>query len=168
MANLSITNVCNKKCVCCFANDTLAEFGKTPIDYKTCEKTLDSHDRLGMLFTNGPISEKIVDSLAAIPQKKISILLNTVHPIENIPGGTDGSFILCYPLNNLLKKKINDHIQAKDLIVTSEELLLPYHEAGIYPYCTKCPLFKILCNGGCMSFRIQRFTESNDFAWLNN
>jgi organic radical activating enzyme len=314
MANLSITNVCNKRCVYCFANDTLAEFGKTFIDVNTYERALDYLERSGlkqarllggeptlhpdfinfvekalnrgldiMLFTNGLISNKILDFLTSIPQRKLSILLNTIHPIEkNIKGTeqqkvlmrrlgpviiagvnifspeqelnyllqyvvnynlkkeirlgishsvlsqiniflhpkvyqkigykiaifkmeavkagvslgfdcgfvpcmfpseyfellseelkkagtcchpiidmlTDGSFIACYPLNNLLKIKISDKLHAKDLIKDFEEALLPYKEVGIYPYCTNCPLFNKRCNGGCMSYRIQRFTKS--------
>jgi MoaA/NifB/PqqE/SkfB family radical SAM enzyme len=314
MANLSITNVCNKKCVYCFANDTRNEFGKTYIDTETYEKALGYLERSGirqarilggeptlhpkfisfvskalekgfdiMLFTNGLMSKKILDYLSSIPKKRISVLLNTIHPDENNPQGvkrqkevmknlgnvlipgvniysakqdldylleyvvkyklrkeirigishsvmsqnnvflhpkdyhkignqlvkfkikaqkigielgfdcgfvpcmfpgehfdllskelkkagtcchpiidmlTDGSFISCYPLNNFLKIKIDDKIVAKDLIDTFEEALQPYKEVGIFPYCRSCPLFNKRCNGGCMSFRIQRFVNN--------
>jgi len=319
MANLSITNVCNKKCVYCFANDTLVEFGKTYINDETYEKALNYLERSGlnqvrllggeptlhprfisfvkraldrnldiMLFTNGLISNEVLDYLISIPQKRLSVLLNTIHPDENniqgtmrqnsvmknlgkviIPGVniykqkqdlgyllsyvnkynlkkeirigishsvlsqnnvflhpkeyqkigyqiamfkieamksaislgfdcgfvpcmfpseyfgllseelkkagncchpiidmlTDGSFISCYPLNNLLKVKIHDQLRAKDLISDFDEVLLPYKAVGIYPYCTSCPLFNSRCNGGCMSFRIQRYTQSSDILY---
>jgi sulfatase maturation enzyme AslB (radical SAM superfamily) len=312
MANLSITNVCNRKCVYCFANDTRNEFGKTLMDDETFEKALEYLRRSDIkqtrllggeptlhpefiqfikraleqdfgisLFTNGLMTEEVSAFLQTIPEGKLSILLNTIHPSENDGPGierqkemmkklgsftiaginiysarqemdylleyvskynlkkeirlgishsvlsrnnislhpgdyqkigheivklkqhaikegvslgfdcgfvpcmfpvesndllseelkkagtcchpvidllSDGSFIACYPLNNFLKIKINDHLHAKGLIESFEEALMPYNEAGIYPYCTTCPLFKKRCNGGCMSFRIQRFS----------
>lgn len=78
------------------------------------------------------------------------------HPVIDLI--TDGSFISCYPLNNFLKVKMNDQLHAKELIKRFEEALVTYSEAGIYTYCTTCPMFKKRCNGGCMSFRIQRFS----------
>jgi MoaA/NifB/PqqE/SkfB family radical SAM enzyme len=316
MANLSITNVCNKKCVYCFANDTKLEFGQTFISEKTYEKALDYLERSGikqarilggeptlhpkfkifiekavsrnlsiMLFTNGLISDDLIEFLSSLPEGKLSILLNTVHPSENnnqamerqkmvmkklgksiivginlynakqeldylldyvtrfnlkkeirigishsvlsqnnvflhpkdyqkigynialfkskakkvkvklgfdcglvpcmfpeeyldilkdelkkagtcchpiIDLLTDGSFISCYPLNNLVKVKIHDELVASDLINTFENALLPYRQIGIYPYCTKCVLFNNRCNGGCMSFRIQRFLSKQN------
>jgi MoaA/NifB/PqqE/SkfB family radical SAM enzyme len=312
MANLSITNVCNRKCVYCFANDTKIEFGKTLMDDETYDKALDYLLRSGInqarllggeptlhpkflefinkaldrglgitLFTNGLMPEKVSSFLETIPDGKLSILLNTIHPSEKdrrginqqkmvmkklgrviIPGIniysakqdldylpdyvkkynlkkeirlglshsvlsrnnislhpkeyqkigykivrlkqnakkegisigfdcgfvpcmfpveyfdllseelkkagtcchpvidllTDGSFISCYPLNNFLKVKINDQLHAKGLIKSFEEALIPFSEAGIYSYCTTCPMFKKRCNGGCMSYRIQRFS----------
>lgn len=119
MANLSITNVCNKKCVYCFASDTLDEFGKTYMDDETYEKALDYHERSGikqvrllggeptlhpnftkfvkmamnrgfdiMLFSNGLMSDKILEFLTSIPNERLSILLNTIHPLENNVKGT--------------------------------------------------------------------------------
>jgi radical SAM protein with 4Fe4S-binding SPASM domain len=315
MANLSITNVCNKECVYCFAKDTLAEFGKTYTNDVTFDKALDYLERSGlkivrllggeptlhpgfisfvkkaldrkfniMVFTNGLISRKILDFLTSIPSDRISILLNTIHPVENNIRGikrqketmktlgnviiagvniyslgqeleylldyvtefnlkkeirlgishsilsrentflhpkeyhkigikitsfkteakktgislgfdcgfvpcmfpddslellavelkkagtcchpiidmlTDGSFIACYPLNNLGKVKIHDQLEARDLIMYFEKKLSAYNEVGIYPYCNTCPMFKNRCNGGCMSYRIQRFTKTN-------
>jgi MoaA/NifB/PqqE/SkfB family radical SAM enzyme len=313
MANLSITNACNKRCVYCFANDTRDEFGKTYLDQATYEKALDYLERSGirqarllggeptlhpqfisfietalnrnfdiMLFSNGLISKTVLEYLVSLPQNRLSILLNTIHPTENnqagmkkqhkvmeklgnviIPGVnlynstqdmnylleyiskyklkkeirlgiahsvlsqnnvflhpkeyqkigyniallkleakkmgvtlgfdcgfvpcmfpneyfdllsdelkkagncchpiidmlTDGSFIACYPLNNFLKIKIRDELQAKDVLQKFDDALSPYKDVGIFPFCTSCPLFKIRCNGGCMSFRIQRFTN---------
>ena len=313
MANLSITNVCNKSCVYCFAKDAKDEYGKLHMSDNIYEKALDYLERskikqarlLGgeptlhpnftkfvqkaldrnleiMLFTNGLISDKILDFLADIPENNLSILLNTIHPDENnlqgmkrqqavmkklgntiIPGvniysagqeldylleyvikynlkkeirigishsvlsqnnvylhpkeypkigyniamfkikakkysiflgfdcgfvpcmfpeeyydllseelkkaGTachpiidmlsDGTFISCYPLNNFKKIKLNDKIHAKNLMQSFDKALLPYKNVGIYPHCTSCPLFKNRCNGGCMSFRIQRYTS---------
>jgi MoaA/NifB/PqqE/SkfB family radical SAM enzyme len=318
MANLSITNVCNKKCAYCFANDTLNEFGKTYINAKTFEKALDYLERSGlkqarflggeptlhpnfidfvkkaldrgldiMLFTNGLMSDKTLEYLTTIPQERIAVLMNTIHPDENNDQGiilqkkimkrlgkviiagvniynsrqelnflleyvsrynlkneirlgishsvlsrnniflhpkeyqetgyniaqfkieakksgvslgfdcgfvpcmfpdeyfellseelkkagtcchpiidmlSDGSFIACYPLNNLLKIKINNHLNARDLILNFEKAISPYRETGIYPYCTNCPLFNNRCNGGCMSFRIQRFSNFNIYT----
>jgi hypothetical protein len=83
---------------------------------------------------------------------------NCCHPIIDML--TDGSFISCYPLNNFMKVKINDTLRAKELIGNFEEALKPYQDVGIYPYCTTCTLFNKRCNGGCMSFRIQRFTNN--------
>ena len=119
MANLSITNVCNKQCVYCFANDTRIEFGKTYVDDETFEKALDYLERSGikqarllggeptlhpnfisfvnkaldrgldiMLFTNGLISAKVLNFLTELPEERLSILLNTIHPVENNPQGT--------------------------------------------------------------------------------
>ena len=318
MANLSITNVCNKKCVYCFAGDTLADLGKTYLDAETYKKSLEYLERSGlkqvrllggeptlhpgfvsftkealdrgfniMLFTNGLISDNILDFLTSIPTEKLTVLLNTIHPNEDNVSGinrqkevmhrlghvilagvniytpnldldylleyvadyglkkeirlgishsvlsqnnlflhpkeyqkagyniamfkmkarisgitlgfdcgfvpcmfpteyfdllsvelkkagncchpiidmlTDGSFIACYPLNNLLKVKIHDQLNAKELITIFENALTPYKEAGIYPYCTTCPLYNIRCNGGCMSFRIQRYKQINSIA----
>jgi sulfatase maturation enzyme AslB (radical SAM superfamily) len=317
MANLSITNVCNKRCVYCFANDTRIEFGKTYVDDETFEKALDYLERSGlrqarllggeptlhpnfisflnkaldrgldiMLFTNGLISEKVMDFLTSLPEDRLSVLLNTIHPVENNPQGTkhqqkimkrlgrviipgvniysakqkleylleyvarydlkkeirmgishsvlsrnnvfmhpkeyhkiglnivklkmeakkagvllgfdcgfvpcmfpkeyfellseelkkagtcchpiidmltDGSFIACYPLNNLIKVRIHNELHAKELIKVFEEAILPYTNVGIYTYCTTCQLFNTRCNGGCMSYRIQRHTNSHSF-----
>jgi MoaA/NifB/PqqE/SkfB family radical SAM enzyme len=313
MANLSITNVCNRRCVYCFANDTKNEYGKTLMDEETYERALDYLLRSGIkqarllggeptlhpkfiqfinkalerglticIFTNGLMREEVSAFLETIPPGKLSILLNTINPSDNdepgiarqkalmrklgsftIPGiniysarqdmnylleyvknynlkkeirigishtvlsrnnvslhpkeyqkigqeivrlkqhaagegislgfdcgfvpcmfpaenydllseeikkaGTcchpvidllsDGSFIACYPLNNFLKVRINDELKARDLIESFEEALRPYSDAGIYPFCTVCPLFKKRCNGGCMAFRIQRFLD---------
>jgi len=71
----------------------------------------------------------------------------------------DGSFIACYPLNDLVKIKLDDQFDARALIARFEEALRPYTNAGIYPYCTVCIQFKKLCNGGCISYRIQRFSD---------
>lgn len=84
------------------------------------------------------------------------------HPIIDLLG--DGSFIACYPLNNLLRIKINDKLLAKELTRDFEKALLPYKEIGIYPYCTSCPLFGNRCNGGCMSFRIQRYQTCREIS----
>jgi|WetSurSiteA1Bulk_404760.scaffolds.fasta_scaffold00020_24 MoaA/NifB/PqqE/SkfB family radical SAM enzyme len=311
MANLSITNVCNKSCVYCFANDTRNEYGKAHMEEGLYEKALDYLERSGirqarllggeptlhpafisfvgkalnrglsvMLFTNGLISDKVLEFLYSIPREKLSILLNTIQPEEKNEAGTrrqlevmqklgpviiagvniynarqelhylldyvnkfglkkeirmgishsvlsmvniylhpkeypkigqkiakfkldakksgislgfdcgfvpcmfpqehyelladelvkagtcchpiidllsDGSFISCYPLNNLTKIKIHDELQAGDLIGKFEEALTSYKTIGIYPYCSSCPLFNNRCNGGCLSFRIQRF-----------
>ncbi len=311
MANLSITNVCNKKCVYCFAGDTLDEYGKTYMDIETYIEALNYLERSGikqarllggeptlhpdfisfvslaldreldiMLFSNGLISDKVLNYLNTIPVGKLSILLNTIHPNENnkigsnrqkevmknlgksiIPGInlysakqdldyileyvikydlkkeirigishsvlsqnnvflhpkeyqkigeniaqfkkeavksnvslgfdcgfvpcmfsnehyellseemkktgncchpiidmlTDGSFIACYPLNDYKKVKIHEQLYAKDLIKTFEDSLSQYKNIGIFPYCTSCPLFNSRCNGGCTSFKIQRY-----------
>ena len=45
MANLSITNTCNKKCVYCFASDTLGEYGKTHMNITVFEKALEYLER---------------------------------------------------------------------------------------------------------------------------
>lgn len=318
MANLSITNICNKSCVYCFANDTRIELGKTCIDNETYGKALDYLERSGMkqvrllggeptlhpsfkvfirmalgrgfdimLFTNGLISEKVLDFLTSLPKNRISVLLNTIHPTENDPQGielqkkvmhrlgqvviagvniysaklkldylldyidkyhlkkeirlglahsvlsqknvflqpkeyqkigskialfklqarrngvklgfdcgfvpcmfpeeyfgllseelkkagtcchpiidmlVDGSFIACYPLNNLLKVKIHNHLHAKELIRKFEEALSPFKDVGIYPYCRSCPLYNKRCNGGCMSYRIQRYQNRSNIA----
>jgi MoaA/NifB/PqqE/SkfB family radical SAM enzyme len=311
MANLSITNVCNKKCVYCFASDTLNEYGKTYMDDETYENALIYLVRSGisqarllggeptlhpnfinfvclaldenldiMLFSNGLMSDKVLYFLKSIPEGKLSILLNTIHPNENninglnrqkdvmkelgkaiIPGInlysasqsldyileyvnlydlkkeirigishsvlsqnnvflhpkeyqkigenialfkkeamkfdvslgfdcgfvpcmfsnehfellseemkktgncchpiidmlSDGSFIACYPLNDYKKVKIHEQLYAKDLIKTFEDSLSLYKNIGIYPYCTSCTLFNSRCNGGCISFKIQRY-----------
>ncbi len=316
MANLSITNVCNKQCVYCFANDTKNEYGKSYMDEHTFDMALAYLKRSGlmqvrllggeptlhphfiefvkksldndfsiMLFTNGLMNNKVLEFLATIPTKKISILLNTIHPIENNHSGmerqqhtmrtlgrkviagvnlysakqeldyllnyikefnlkkeirlgishpvlsqnntflhpkdypkigknivefkykvkangirlgfdcgfvpcmfgseyfdllseelkkagtcchpiidmlSDGSFISCYPLNNLKKLMIHDELDANMLIHSFEIALAPYKDIGIYPYCTSCQLFKSRCNGGCIASRMQRFfTERN-------
>ena len=314
MANLSITNVCNKQCVYCFANDAKDEYGKSYMSDEVYEKALDYLNRSGikqvrllggeptlhhnfinfvqkalkrnfeiMLFTNGLISNKVLDFLADIPENNLSILLNTIHPNENnlqgmkhqqkvmavlgktiiagvniysaaqelnylleyvnkynlrkeirigishsvlsqnnvylhpkeyhrigyniamfkieakkigvtlgfdcgfVPcmfpkeyydllseelkkAGTachpiidmlsDGTFISCYPLNNFKKIKFDDKIHAEDLMQSFDKALLPYKNVGIYPHCTSCNLFKHRCNGGCMSFRIQRYVNT--------
>jgi organic radical activating enzyme len=311
MANLSITNKCNKKCVYCFAGDTLNEYGNSFMDGEVYEKALAYLKRSGinqvrllggeptlhpdftayvtralknkfsiLLFTNGLIKNDILKFLKAIPGDKLSVLLNTIHPSEkNDPGTaiqkktmkvlgdrviagvniysdhqdlfylldyisgynlkkeirlgishpvlsrnnvylhpkdykkighkiavfkkectkfgvslgfdcgfvpcmfpsdqlenletelkkagtcchpiidllTDGTFISCYPLNNFMKTAIDDEIVAGKLIDTFDNSLTPYKQSGIFAYCTSCPLFGNRCNGGCMSFRIQRF-----------
>lgn len=313
MANLSITNKCNKKCVYCFASDTLDEYGKSFMETSVYEKALDYLERsklkqvrlLGgeptlhpnfidfvnkalekefdiLLFTNGLINDVVLNFLEQIPENKLSILLNTIHPNENNQQGierqkrtmatlgekiivgvnifsgnqdltylleyipsfnlkkeirlgishsvlsrnnvylhpkdykkigrkialfkldavklgislgfdcgfvpcmfpeehlellneelkkagncchpiidmlTDGTFISCYPLNNFSKFNINDSLDARDVIGNFEKVLSPYKQSGIFPYCTSCPLFNNRCNGGCMSFRIQRYVN---------
>jgi radical SAM protein with 4Fe4S-binding SPASM domain len=77
------------------------------------------------------------------------------HPIIDLL--SDGTFISCYPLNNFLKIKMDDTMVARDLTDKFEASLTPYKQSGIYPYCSSCPLFNNRCNGGCMSFRIQRY-----------
>jgi sulfatase maturation enzyme AslB (radical SAM superfamily) len=320
MANLSITNVCNRKCVYCFAGDTLAEFGKTFMSDETFNKALDYLQRsdikqvrlLGgeptlhpgfkkfvskalemsfdiMLFTNGLFTRDTLKYLESIPVGRLSVLLNTIHPTDVdthgielqwemmsrlgaavIPGiniynskqdmsylldyvsdynlkkeirlgishsvlsqnnvslhpkeyhkigykiallkqsalkngiilgfdcgfvpcmfpeeyldllsdeiqraGTcchpiidmlsDGSFISCYPLNNLLKIQITQELNSKKLIEHFERALMPYSEVGIYPFCTTCQLFKNRCNGGCMSFKIQRYSIHKPYSSL--
>jgi len=311
MANLSITNVCNKRCVYCFANDTRKEYGKSFMDDLTYDRALDYIERSGlkqarllggeptthpkfisyvqkalernldiMVFTNGLMSQKVLNFLAQIPAGKLSILLNTIHPNENNPRGisrqkqimaklapsiilgitiystivdleyltvylnefnlkkevrlglahsvlsqqnrflhpknysivgrkiarfkeevdvkgikvgfdcgfvpcmfppdsfellheelkkagncchpiidmlSDDTCISCYPLNDLKKIKLHSQLTAPELIEQFEKELRLYNEIGIYPYCRSCPLFKTRCNGGCYSFRIQRY-----------
>jgi radical SAM protein with 4Fe4S-binding SPASM domain len=48
MANLSITNVCNRHCVYCFANDTRQEYGQTHMDDTTFSLALDYLKRSGI------------------------------------------------------------------------------------------------------------------------
>jgi len=319
MANLSITNVCNRRCVYCFANDSKSELGKTYMEEGVYDAALNYLQRSGIkqvrllggeptlhpafismvnkalerdfticLFTNGLMPDTVLNFLRIVPDGKLSILLNTIHPSENDHKGidrqrevmkslghlivaginicssnqkmdylldyareynlkkeirlglshsvlskdnvslhpkeyqktgyailklkqdaekegvsigfdcgfvpcmfpaehfgylseelkkagtcchpvidllSDGSFIACYPLNNLLKIKLNDQINSEELAGRFEAALRHYAEAGIYPHCSLCPLFKKRCNGGCMSFRIQRFTQMSD--WKN-
>jgi radical SAM protein with 4Fe4S-binding SPASM domain len=314
MANLSITNVCNKKCVYCFASDTRKEFGQTYMDRGTFLVALEYVRRSGikearilggeptlhpefiefvdvalnqgldiMLFTNGLMPVKVLEHLESVPKERLAILLNTIHPLEKnlngtrsqqkvmarmgeaiIPGInlysakqeldylldyilkynlkkeirlgishavqtanniylhpkeyqkmgskiilfkqksktagislgfdcgfvpcmfpsdhysllteelkkagtcchpiidllTDGSFISCYPLNNFLKIKINNELVVKDLHDRFELSLSLYKNVGIYPHCSSCPLFNNRCNGGCMSFRISRYSKN--------
>jgi len=80
---------------------------------------------------------------------------NGCHPIIDML--SDGTFISCYPLHNLLKVKMNDEIYARDVIRQFNDALSPFSGIGIYPHCTSCFLFRKQCNGGCMSFRIQRY-----------
>ena len=68
---------------------------------------------------------------------------NCCHPIIDML--SDGTFISCYPLNNLLKINIDDKIVAENLIQDFEKALNPYKEVGIYPHCTICPLFNKQC-----------------------
>jgi MoaA/NifB/PqqE/SkfB family radical SAM enzyme len=78
------------------------------------------------------------------------------HPVIDLLA--DGSFIACYPLNNLLKIRIHDNLSIKDLLKDFETALLPYKDIGIFPHCTSCSLFGRRCNGGCMAHRIMRFS----------
>jgi len=319
MANLSITNVCNRNCVYCFAGDTLTEFGKTYMSVETYNKALDYLRRseikqvrlLGgeptlhpdflkfvekalemnfdiMLFTNGLVTKNILDYLESIPAGRLSVLLNTIHPTDQDTRGielqgkmmarlrgsviagvniynskqdlhylldyvsefnlkkeirlgishsvlsqnnvslhpkeyhktgykiallkesaikngiilgfdcgfvpcmfpeeyldllseeiqragtcchpiidmlSDGSFISCYPLNNLLKIQITQELNSKALIEHFEKALMPYSEVGIYPFCTTCQLFKNRCNGGCMSYKIQRYSRYKSYSY---
>jgi MoaA/NifB/PqqE/SkfB family radical SAM enzyme len=312
MANLSITNACNKKCAYCFANDTVAELGQSFIDEGTYDKALEYLQRSGlkqvrllggeptlhpgfssmvkkaldrefsiMLFTNGLMNQETLEYLASLPASRLSILLNTIHPTENNESGakrqeevmkrlgktiiagvniyspeqdldylldhvdkynlkreirlgishpvlsrnnlflhpkdyvragsrivslkkkalkkditlgfdcgfvpcmfpaeetgilaselkkagncchpvidmlSDGSFIACYPLNNIRKIPINDQLAANTLITKFEETLSRYRGIGIFPYCTSCNLFNTRCNGGCLSYRIRRYS----------
>ncbi len=315
MANLSITNICNKKCVYCFAYDTRSEYGTSYMDEETFDSALDYLERshikqvrlLGgeptlhpdfisfvqkslnknldiMVFTNGLMSDRVLDFLSEIPRGRLTVLLNTIHPNEKnhsgilrqrevmsrigntiIPGVniysrlfdltylsdyfpdfdlkkeirlgiahsvlsrnnrflhpkeysevglkivefkmemdkigvkigfdcgfvpcmfphdsfeflneelkkagncchplidmlSDGSFIPCYPLNNLIKIKLNNQIDAPVLIKRFSDRLKPYQDIGIYPHCSICPLFKSRCNGGCMAFKIQRYIDQS-------
>lgn len=80
---------------------------------------------------------------------------NCCHPIIDML--SDGTFISCYPLHHFMKVKMHDQLLAKDLIQTFDKALSVYKGIGIYTHCTSCSLFNKQCNGGCMSFRIQRF-----------
>jgi len=84
------------------------------------------------------------------------------HPIIDLLA--DGSFIACYPLNNLMRIKINSLMVAEELVKDFNTAISPYKEIGIYPYCTSCPLFGNRCNGGCMSFRVQRYYNCRSIA----
>jgi radical SAM protein with 4Fe4S-binding SPASM domain len=313
MANLSITNVCNKRCVYCFATDTRSEYGKSFMDEETFDNALDYLERshmkqvrlLGgeptlhpgfisfvtksleremdiMVFTNGLMPDNVIDFLSGIKSGRLSILLNTIHPNEQNPEGilrqkkviskigksmilgvniysrqfdlgflidyfrefelkkeirlgiahpvlsqdnrflhpkdypfvglkiaefkqelnsigvkigfdcgfvpcmfpgdsvkllneeikkagncchplidmlSDGTFISCYPLNNLHKIKFHKQLTALVVIKEFENHLQPYQQTGIYPYCSSCPLFKKRCNGGCVAFRIMRYNQ---------
>jgi MoaA/NifB/PqqE/SkfB family radical SAM enzyme len=118
MANLSITNKCNKKCAYCFAGDTRNEYGTAFMDLTVYDKALAYLKRSGinqvrllggeptlhpeftgfvekalgndfnlMLFTNGLIRNDILEFLNTIPEEKITVLLNTIHPSEKNPRG---------------------------------------------------------------------------------
>lgn len=98
------------------------------------------------------------------PQESIELLSeelkkagNCCHPIIDML--TDGSFIACYPLNNLHKIKINDGLIAKDLINTFKDHLSSFEDIGIYSWCSSCPLFGTRCNGGCLAYRIRRYSN---------
>jgi radical SAM protein with 4Fe4S-binding SPASM domain len=80
------------------------------------------------------------------------------HPLLDML--SDGTFISCYPLNNLLKIKLHDHLIAPELISQFNNELRNHQDVGIYPVCSSCPLFQNRCNGGCMAFRIHRFMHS--------
>jgi len=82
---------------------------------------------------------------------------NCCHPLIDML--SDGTFISCYPLNNFLKIKLDDVITAKDIMQKFDAGLELYKDSGIFPYCSICPLFNSRCNGGCMAFRIRRFTS---------
>ncbi len=310
MANLSITNVCNKSCAYCFANDTRNESGRSFMSIELYEKALDYLVRSGipqarllggeptlhpdfkrfvsmaldqglniMLFTNGLMSLEKLKFLSTLPESRLAILLNTIHPAELNPKGcaqqkemmiklgsvtipgvniyhsglgldylldyieiyglrkevrlgishamlssknqflhpkdyqkvghnialfkmkakergislrldcgfvpcmfpeeyrdqlseelkvagtcchpiidllTNGTFIACYPLNDFLKIEIHEDSVASDVVKSFDQALSPYGNLGIFSYCTACSLFKDKCNGGCISFRIQR------------
>jgi radical SAM protein with 4Fe4S-binding SPASM domain len=78
------------------------------------------------------------------------------HPIIDML--SDGTFISCYPLHSLYKIKLTGSLKAGELIDEFQQQLLPYSAIGIYPHCSSCPLFGKRCNGGCMAYRIQRYT----------
>jgi MoaA/NifB/PqqE/SkfB family radical SAM enzyme len=311
MANISITNKCNRNCVYCFAGDSRESLGKTAMDFDTYLYALNYLERSGlkqvrllggeptlhplfrdmvstalerdldiMLFTNGLVSEPISSFLGSVPRNKLAILLNTIHPLENDIQGTsrqktfmkkfgrstiagvniysgeqeldylidyvnefglkkeirlglshtvqsggntylhpkqysttgikiarlktralkygislgfdcgfvpcmfpydslqslseelkkagncchpvidfltDGTFISCYPLNNFLKIRAGDDLDAKKLTAIFENKLDVFRGSGIYAHCSSCPLFGSRCNGGCMSYRINRY-----------
>ena len=83
---------------------------------------------------------------------------NSCRPLIDIL--SDGEIISCYPLNNFFKIRFHDQLIAKELIDKMDETLHGYREAGIYAHCSICPLFRNRCNGGCMSVRINRFSNS--------
>jgi len=73
---------------------------------------------------------------------------------------TDGTFISCYPLNNLKKIKITENTTSKNLIKEFKAELSIYSNYGIYNYCTECAFFKEkFCTGGCTAMKIRRLRK---------
>lgn len=313
MANLSITQKCNKSCVYCFAQDSESQQDHTEMSLNLFKQALEYlklsdikqvrilggeptlHSQFQefietaleqnfeiLLFTNGLINNRILDFLANISDKKLSILLNTIHPSENnsigmqrqqktmkrlssciTPGvniyrsgmdlnylveyienynlfkeirfgishkmlsgknvylhpkeyykvgydiielklklqnseikfnfdcgfvpcmfpeeyfellseelnatGTachpiidllsNGVFISCYPLNNLKQIEMDDKINERQIVNEFNNEYDKYKNVGIFPHCSSCLIFGKRCNGGCLSFKIQRFKK---------
>lgn len=87
--------------------------------------------------------------------KKTGIQCNPI--IDLLP---DGKFISCYPLNNIKSIELKEGLHAKNLFSDFKNELNIYSEMGIYPYCSKCSIFKKgLCSGGCKAMKIKRLSK---------
>ncbi|MDA3894331.1 MAG: radical SAM protein [Salinivirgaceae bacterium] len=69
----------------------------------------------------------------------------------------NGKFISCYPLSNFHSMNIKEQSTSNEIKQVFNKQLEPYKLSGIFPYCKTCSLFNNACNGGCISYRIQRF-----------
>jgi len=88
MANLSITNTCNKKCVYCFASDTLGEYGKTHMNITVFKQALKYLERskLGQVRLLGgepTLHPRFIDFVELALEKELDILLFTNGLINN-------------------------------------------------------------------------------------
>jgi radical SAM protein with 4Fe4S-binding SPASM domain len=70
---------------------------------------------------------------------------------------TNGTFISCYPLNNVMKIKLEENLSSKKIINEFRIELAMYSNFGIYNNCTECAFFKEkFCTGGCTAMKIKR------------
>ena len=67
-----------------------------------------------------------------------------------------GEFIACYPLDNLKRVRINSEDTADELREAFAADLAGFGKLGIFPHCTRCPLFGSHCDGGCIAQKIVR------------
>ena len=91
MANLSITNVCNRRCVYCFANDSKSELGKTYMEEGVYDAALNYLQRSGI---------KQVRLLGGEP---------TLHPafISMVNKALERDFTICLFTNGLMPYTIS-------------------------------------------------------------
>ena len=109
MTNISLTLLCNRSCVYCFARSLIENLGHMPPDVFEEALVHLEHSGIGqarllggeptihprfphfldmvearnldlLLFSNGRIPQKAMDRLARFPRDKLSILLNIHHP----------------------------------------------------------------------------------------
>jgi MoaA/NifB/PqqE/SkfB family radical SAM enzyme len=77
------------------------------------------------------------------------------NPIIDILG--NGTVISCYPLGTDIQFQLDNKHSRMEYVKKFEQTYSMYKDIGIYNYCSSCPLFRIKCSGGCLSYKVQRF-----------
>ena len=156
MSNISITTLCNKKCVYCFAEDSRIQRinNSNVMSMEVFDKALDYLQRSGirqlrllggeptlhpkivnmietglkrgleiLLFSNGIMGKKILNYLSTLNDSRITILMNTIHPLEKNYQGELKQIRTMEILQNKVMLGINIYSREQQLDYLSEYIL---------------------------------------------